>query len=158
MMGRLRSACRAPAEELRSELRNVHPPSFSQIIPLGDKGVVSEAFNVRMEELQVGAVGAEQRQHHLMLGYWDAVCMFLAVAILRGACSHAWCVHGNFGRPLLGDECTTYMNSLVWSCAWCSQVLDMAWLHGCTRLTLAVLYEDVKQSRHVKTYEVRVMK
>lgn len=35
------------------------------------------------------------------------------------------------------------------------QVLDLAWLYGCARPTLAVLYEDSKQSRHVKTYEVR---
>lgn len=36
------------------------------------------------------------------------------------------------------------------------QVLDMAFLHGLTVPTLAVLYHDTKGERHVKTYEVSV--
>jgi DNA damage-binding protein 1 len=33
-------------------------------------------------------------------------------------------------------------------------VLDVAFLHGCAAPTLAVLYEDTKEQRHVKTYEL----
>lgn len=36
------------------------------------------------------------------------------------------------------------------------QVLDMAFLHGMAVPTLAVLYQDTKCARHVKTYEVSV--
>jgi DNA damage-binding protein 1 len=34
------------------------------------------------------------------------------------------------------------------------QVLDIQFLHGYARPTLAVLYEDMKENRHIKTYEV----
>ncbi|VVB12240.1 unnamed protein product [Arabis nemorensis] len=34
------------------------------------------------------------------------------------------------------------------------QVLDIKFLYGCTRPTIAVLYQDIKDARHVKTYEV----
>ncbi len=34
------------------------------------------------------------------------------------------------------------------------KVLDLAFLHGCKAPTLAVLYEDTKEQRHIKTYEV----
>ena len=33
------------------------------------------------------------------------------------------------------------------------KVLDLAFLHGCAAPTLAVLYEDTKEQRHIKTYE-----
>jgi hypothetical protein len=33
-------------------------------------------------------------------------------------------------------------------------VLDMQFLAGCARPTIAVLYEDTKHARHIKTYEV----
>lgn len=33
-------------------------------------------------------------------------------------------------------------------------VIDMAFLHGCSVPTLAVLYEDTKHARHIKTYTV----
>jgi DNA damage-binding protein 1 len=36
------------------------------------------------------------------------------------------------------------------------QVIDLKFLHGGARPTLAVLYEDAKEGRHVKTYEVNV--
>ena len=36
------------------------------------------------------------------------------------------------------------------------QVLDIKFLHGCAKPTVAVLYEDTKEGRHVKTYEVNV--
>ena len=35
-------------------------------------------------------------------------------------------------------------------------VLDIKFLHGCAKPTVAVLYEDTKEGRHVKTYEVNV--
>ncbi|KAL9818275.1 putative transcription factor WD40-like family [Arabidopsis thaliana] len=34
------------------------------------------------------------------------------------------------------------------------QVLDIKFLYGCTKPTIAVLYQDNKDARHVKTYEV----
>ena len=34
------------------------------------------------------------------------------------------------------------------------QVVDVAFLHGCARPTIAVLHQDAKEARHVKTYEV----
>ena len=34
------------------------------------------------------------------------------------------------------------------------KVLDIAFLHNCTAPTLTVLYEDTKEQRHIKTYEV----
>jgi DNA damage-binding protein 1 len=34
------------------------------------------------------------------------------------------------------------------------KVLDLAFLHNCQVPTLAVLYEDTKEQRHIKTYEV----
>jgi DNA damage-binding protein 1 len=34
------------------------------------------------------------------------------------------------------------------------RVLDIAFLHKCTAPTLAVLYEDTKENRHVKSYQV----
>ncbi|PSC68559.1 DNA damage-binding 1 [Micractinium conductrix] len=36
------------------------------------------------------------------------------------------------------------------------KVIDLAFLDGCTAPTIAVLYEDTKEQRHVKTYEVSV--
>ncbi len=35
-------------------------------------------------------------------------------------------------------------------------VIDMAFLEGCARPTLAVLHHDQKDARHIKTYEVLV--
>ncbi len=35
-------------------------------------------------------------------------------------------------------------------------VIDMRFLEGCGRPTVAVLYEDAKHARHIKTYEVSV--
>ena len=57
----------------------------AQVIPIDEKGSIKEAFNIRLEELQV---------------------------------------------------------------------LDIVFLHGCARPTIAVLYTDPKEQRHVKTYEV----
>ena len=34
------------------------------------------------------------------------------------------------------------------------QVVDVAFLHGCARPTIAVLHQDTKEARHVKTYEI----
>ena len=34
------------------------------------------------------------------------------------------------------------------------KVLDLAFLHGCAVPTLAVLFEDTKEQRHIKTYQV----
>ena len=34
------------------------------------------------------------------------------------------------------------------------KVLDIAFLHQCAAPTVAVLYEDTKEQRHIKTYEV----
>jgi len=34
------------------------------------------------------------------------------------------------------------------------QVLDITYLHGCVKPTVAVLYQDTKELRHVKTYEL----
>ncbi|KFK28706.1 hypothetical protein AALP_AA7G036100 [Arabis alpina] len=34
------------------------------------------------------------------------------------------------------------------------QVLDIKFLYGCTKPTIAVLYQDIKDARHFKTYEV----
>jgi DNA damage-binding protein 1 len=34
------------------------------------------------------------------------------------------------------------------------KVLDVAFLHGCAAPTLSVLYEDTKEQRHIRTYEV----
>ncbi|KAL4542634.1 hypothetical protein Ndes2526B_g09435 [Nannochloris sp. 'desiccata'] len=36
------------------------------------------------------------------------------------------------------------------------KVLDLAFLHGCAVPTLAVLFEDTKEQRHIKTYQVSV--
>ncbi|GJP48061.1 hypothetical protein CLOM_g7334 [Closterium sp. NIES-68] len=36
------------------------------------------------------------------------------------------------------------------------QVIDIKFLYGCERPTIAVLYQDNKDARHVKTYEVQV--
>ncbi|CAK9232974.1 unnamed protein product [Sphagnum jensenii] len=36
------------------------------------------------------------------------------------------------------------------------QVLDIKFLHGCSKPTIAVLYQDNKDARHVKTYEVQM--
>jgi len=36
------------------------------------------------------------------------------------------------------------------------KVLDLAFLHGCAIPTLAVLFEDTKEQRHIKTYQVSV--
>jgi hypothetical protein len=36
------------------------------------------------------------------------------------------------------------------------KVLDLAFLHGCDVPTLAVLFEDTKEQRHIKTYRVSV--
>lgn len=36
------------------------------------------------------------------------------------------------------------------------ELVAMTFLHACARPTLAVLYEDSKHARHVKTYEVLV--
>ena len=35
-------------------------------------------------------------------------------------------------------------------------IRDMQFLHGCSRPTLAVLYEDTTKLRHLKTYEISV--
>jgi len=32
--------------------------------------------------------------------------------------------------------------------------LDITYLHGCVKPTVAVLYQDTKELRHVKTYEL----
>ena len=34
------------------------------------------------------------------------------------------------------------------------RVVDIAFLHGCARPTIAVLHQDAKEARHVKTYEI----
>lgn len=34
------------------------------------------------------------------------------------------------------------------------QVVDVAFLHGCSKPTIAVLHQDTKEARHVKTYEI----
>lgn len=36
------------------------------------------------------------------------------------------------------------------------KVLNLGFLYNCINPTLAVLYEDTKEQRHVKTYEVRL--
>jgi len=36
------------------------------------------------------------------------------------------------------------------------KVLDIAFLYECSTPALAVLYEDTKEQRHVKTYEVNM--
>lgn len=35
-----------------------------------------------------------------------------------------------------------------------SKVIDLAFLHNCNVPTVAVLYEDTKEQRHIKTYEI----
>ena len=35
------------------------------------------------------------------------------------------------------------------------KVVDIVFLHGLPKPTLALLYEDNKEARHLKTYEVR---
>eukprot|EP00271_Cylindrocystis_brebissonii_P010251 TRINITY_DN26392_c0_g1_i1.p1 TRINITY_DN26392_c0_g1~~TRINITY_DN26392_c0_g1_i1.p1 ORF type:complete len:1092 (+),score=241.19 TRINITY_DN26392_c0_g1_i1:211-3486(+) len=35
-------------------------------------------------------------------------------------------------------------------------VLDMKFLYGCAKPTIAVLYQDTKEARHVKTYEIQL--
>lgn len=37
-----------------------------------------------------------------------------------------------------------------------SQILDIKYLHGCVRPSIAVLYQDHKESRHVKSYEINL--
>lgn len=37
-----------------------------------------------------------------------------------------------------------------------SQILDIKYLHGCMRPSIAVLYQDHKESRHVKSYEINL--
>ena len=58
-----------------------------QVIPIGDGGVMMEAFNIRLDELKV---------------------------------------------------------------------IDLAFLHNCNVPTIAVLYEDTKEQRHIKTYEINL--
>jgi DNA damage-binding protein 1 len=36
------------------------------------------------------------------------------------------------------------------------QVIDVKFLFGCNKPTIAVLYQDTKEARHVKTYEISV--
>lgn len=36
------------------------------------------------------------------------------------------------------------------------KVIDLAFLHECASPTIAVLYEDTKEQRHIKTYEIIV--
>ena len=36
------------------------------------------------------------------------------------------------------------------------QVLDMVFLAGCTKPTLCVLYQDAKDARHVRTYQINL--
>mmetsp|Transcript_63382 Transcript_63382/g.200458 ORF Transcript_63382/g.200458 Transcript_63382/m.200458 type:complete len:1099 (-) Transcript_63382:192-3488(-) len=36
------------------------------------------------------------------------------------------------------------------------QVIDIVFLYGCQRPTVAVLYQDTKEARHIKTYEVHL--
>lgn len=35
-------------------------------------------------------------------------------------------------------------------------VLDIKFLHGCAKPTIVVLYEDTRDTRHVKTYEIAI--
>jgi len=36
------------------------------------------------------------------------------------------------------------------------KVLDLAFLHNCNVPTIAVLFEDTKEQRHIKTYQVNM--
>jgi len=79
--GARRAAPRAP----RSALGDSLGPGAAQVIPVGEGGVLAEAFNIRLEELNV---------------------------------------------------------------------VDLKFLPGCARPTLALLWQDPKQARHVRTYVV----
>lgn len=35
-------------------------------------------------------------------------------------------------------------------------MLDLKFLYGCAKPTIAVLFQDTKENRHVKTYEIQV--
>lgn len=37
-----------------------------------------------------------------------------------------------------------------------AKVIDMAFLHNCSVPTIAVLFEDTKEQRHIKTYEINM--
>ena len=37
------------------------------------------------------------------------------------------------------------------------QVIDIVFLHGCSKPTICVLYQDPTEDRHVKTYEVALV-
>lgn len=37
------------------------------------------------------------------------------------------------------------------------KVIDLQFQHGCAKPTFAVLYQDLKEARHVKTYELEAV-
>jgi len=64
--------------------------------------------------------------------------------------------------PRVSSVCGAFIRMYAAFLTWCTrerrleelQVLDIQFLYGCEKPTIAVLYQDPKEARHVKTYEV----
>ncbi|KAG6790201.1 hypothetical protein POTOM_006349 [Populus tomentosa] len=96
-----------------------------KVIPFDNKGQLKEAFNIRIYESAYEDLGCEVDVQCIGSGFLYFNCTYM----------QRMCVYA-----------ITRLEEL--------QVLDIKFLHGCSKPTIVVLYQDNKDARHVKTYEV----
>lgn len=104
-----------------------HPPSpvfLPQVIPLDERGGLQEAFNMRLDELRVVDIA------------------FLGELVVLAGADSLYCkaLPSSFQPHAFTLHCLPHCRCLS--------------ADGCAAPTIAVLYEDTKEQRHVKTYEV----
>ncbi|CAK7350159.1 unnamed protein product [Dovyalis caffra] len=115
-----------------------------KVIPFDNKGQLKEAFNIRrFEHLWCGS--KQLMANAMMQGHQAFPIVEIRVALAEIVV----CLQ----HPLVDSMVLQYTRL-------CSimleelQVLDIKFLYGCSKPTIVVLYQDNKDARHVKTYEV----
>ncbi|WVZ99800.1 hypothetical protein U9M48_045048 [Paspalum notatum var. saurae] len=128
-----------------------------QVIPFDNKGQLKEAFNISSTTLPWSSDGSLLPLRRSLSDRPPALPLTRGRSVpFTGARSAGDGEPLLIGLPLPSVLLLFLPSSPLSHWFWLEelQVLDIKFLHGCVKPTIVVLYQDNKDARHVKTYEV----